>query len=116
MAFFLAMILGMVSPKIITAMVSTTVDTHVQLSPMSFTTMREPSEEVAMFTRLLPTRMADRVLSNFSMIRRASLALEDPDSAAFSSRSLLAEEKVISDAEKKADRATQMTMATIWGM
>ena len=47
----------------------------------------------------------------YERIQPKLAALPDPFSAAFSRRSLLAEENTISEHEKKAERATQMMMA-----
>ncbi len=63
LAFFLATILGMVSPKIMTAMVSRAVPAQVHWAPMKVMTSTEAMEELAMFTRLLPMRMVDRAFS-----------------------------------------------------
>jgi len=91
-AFFLAVILGIVSPKIMTAVVITTVDTHVYSSPRARIAATEPSEEAAILTRLLPTRMAERALSKFSVIFKAAFAFSSPSSAWFSILILLHEE------------------------
>ena len=104
LAFFFATIFGMVSPKIMTSMVVTTVESQVQWSPAMRMTTTEAMEEVAMFTRLLPMSMAESESSNLSMTLRAILAPREPPSAAASSLMRLAEEKHISEAEKKADR------------
>ena len=66
-----------------------------------------------MLTRLLPTRIADRASSNFSMIFTARAAALLPSSAAFSSRIRLAEENDISEAEKNAEQRMHSTTAAI---
>ena len=112
LAFCLATIFGIVSPKMMTSSVSTTVDTHVHCSPTSRMTITEPSDDAAMLTRLLPMRMALRVRSKWSRMPTAVFARRLPSSAAFSSRRRLADEYDISDAEKNADSAMSTTSAT----
>ena len=109
LAFFFATILGMVSPKMMTLTVTMTVAIQVSSSPKAVMAMTEPREEMAMFTKLLPMRMAERASSNWSMMRTARAASLEPSSAWFSRRMRLAEEKAISDPEKKAERARQIT-------
>ena len=61
-SIFLALlvIFGIVSPKIMTINVSTSVETHAYSSPRSINTKTEAMEDAAMFTRLFPTKMVDR--------------------------------------------------------
>lgn len=103
-AFFFATIFGIVSPKMMTSTVVMTVESQVQLSPAMSMTTTEAMDEVAMFTRLLPMSIAESESSNLSMTLSAILAPRFPPSAADSRRMRLAEEKHISDAEKKAER------------
>ena len=68
-AFFLVVILGMVSPKMITATVIMAVAIQVCLSfPAIRMTATVPREEQAMLTRLLPIRMAPRASSKWPAI------------------------------------------------
>ena len=67
-------------------------------------TTTEAMDEVAMLTRLLPMSMAESESSNLSMTLSAIFAPRFPPSAADSKRMRLAEEKHISEAEKKAER------------
>ena len=115
-AFFFATIFGMVSPKIMTSTVVITVESQVQCSPKSSMTTTEAIDEVAMFTRLLPMSMAERESSNLSMTFRATLAPFEPFSAADSSLSRLAEEKHISEAEKKAEKQIRTMYAAMYAL
>ena len=56
--------------------------------------------ETAMFARLLPIRIADRAVVNFSVMPKAIFAVLLPPSAARRRRILLEELKAISEAEK----------------
>ena len=63
-AFLFAVILGIVSPKIITTIVRMRVPTHDHLSvPNAVITRTETREEAAMFTRLFPMRIVDSMSS-----------------------------------------------------
>ena len=88
-AFFLAVILGMVSPKMMTATVIAAVDTQVYFSPSASMTATDPMEDAAMLTRLLPTRMVDSASSNLLAIQTASPAFLFPLSRSCSKRTLL---------------------------
>ena len=60
----LARLLGRISPKISTSRVITTVETvGPHCWPTMATAITVPSEELAMFTILLPIRMVEMVLS-----------------------------------------------------
>ena len=88
MAFCLAQIFGMVSPKMMMTMVSTSVPTHIKRSlPVSRITSTDTRDDAPMFTRLLPIRMALRALSKCSRIFTAAPARFEPSSRRFSMRS-----------------------------
>ena len=110
-AFFFAVIFGIVSPKIITKIVNVSVDIHVYFSPNVVITRIEPKAEAAIFTRLLPTNIVDNTSSKFSVIFTAIRAESLPSSSAFSSLILLQEERDISLAEKNAEKTTHTAIA-----
>ena len=112
-AFFLALILGIVSPNMMTRTVITAVDTHAYCSLRSSITAMEPIEEAAILTRLLPTRIVEMASSNFSAILKATVAFLLPLSLSCSRRTLLQAEKDISDAEKNAEHMTHTIIPTI---
>ena len=58
LAFFLAAIFGIVSPKMMTAAVTMTVESQVYCSPKATMAMTPASEDSAIFTKLLPIRIA----------------------------------------------------------
>ena len=98
----------MVSPKMMITTVMMTVPSHTfSVLPVSFTTSTVMREEAAMFTRLLPMRMAPRASSKRSAIFAATPARLEPSSRRCSSRRLEQEEKAISEPEKKPERITQ---------
>ena len=105
-ASFLALILGIVSPKMMTTMVIIAVETQAYCSLRTSITAIEPIEEAAILTRLLPTRIAEMASSNLLAILKATDALLLPLSLSCSRRTLLQAEKDISDAEKKAEHMT----------
>ncbi len=107
---FLAMILGLISPKIRITTVMKRVAGRVAFSPTKPMTITVEMEVAAMFTRLLPIRMVDRVLSKFSTMYTARRAGKLPSSALFFSLLCLTEEKAISGAEKKAENTMHTTM------
>ncbi len=113
-AFSLATIFGMVSPKmmIVRVMAAVAIQTFLSL-PVSAITRTEPRDEAAMFTRLLPMRIAERALSKDSVIFSAMPARLEPSSRRRSRRSVLQEESAISDPEKNAERITQSTRPAI---
>ena len=92
-AFFLATILGIVSPKTMTSSVITAVAIQVLLSlPKRSTMSTDESDEAAILTRLLPIRIALRVSSKCSTILSAMPARLSPPSRRLSRRTVLQEE------------------------
>ena len=59
----LATLLGVISPKISTTTVTTTVERVAPMSPYSFTNSRVAMEDTAMFTMLLPIKIVEISLS-----------------------------------------------------
>ena len=59
----LAMLFGVISPKISTKTVTTTVEIIAPTSPYSFTKSRVPMDATAMFTILLPIKIVEINLS-----------------------------------------------------
>ena len=111
LAFFLAVILGMVSPRMMTSTVTTAVATQVYLSfPQRTITSTEEREEQAMFTRLLPIRMALKESSKLRMISSTLPAFRSPSALICSMRSSFTEEKLISEAEKNAEHTMHRMM------
>ena len=93
LGFFLVLILGMVSPKMITRMVRIRVASQAYSSPPVIRiTSTEARDEAPMLARLLPMRMALRASSKRSAIRRAREARLEPPSFMPSSRMVLQEE------------------------
>ena len=100
-ALVLAIIFGIVSPKITISTVMTTVDTHAYLSsPATRMTSTEPIDEAAMLTKLLPMRIAESVSSKRLIILTAIAAFLEPPSLALSRRIRLQLEYAISEEEK----------------
>ena len=100
-ALFFAIIFGIVSPKMMTSTVMTTVDTQAYLSsPAISITSTEPIDDAAMFTRLLPMSIAESVSSKRSIILTAIAALFEPPSRALSRRRRLQLDYALSDDEK----------------
>ena len=106
-----ARILGIVSPKMITSSVTISVASQVYPTAFSLNTSTEASADEAIFTRLFPTRMVLSARSKRSWIHSASAARLLPSSFSCSRRTLLQELSAISDALKKAEKATQSRMA-----
>ena len=109
----LARLLGEISPKISTRTVITAVETLTPALPIQLTNSMVPTDAKAMLTMLLPTRMVDSSSSYRS--DRASVA-----SARFFlgplmlfSRARFREEKAVSVAEKKADKASRIKISRI---
>ena len=93
LAAFLAVIFGMVSPKMMTSTVRITVAAQAYSSlPRSRMTSTEPSAEAAILARLLPMRMAESASSKRSVIFTAAPARGEPSSRKFSRRTVLHEE------------------------
>ena len=108
-----ARLLGVTSPKISTTMVSTMVDT---VAPRWGSSRRVkstvPMEAAAMFTMLLPMRMVESSLSYCSDMASTRAAEGSPSSARLFRRIWFREENAVSEAEKKAEKATRITSAT----
>ena len=97
------MLLGVISPKISTVTVTTTVDkvAPASWSPcMIFTNIKVPIDANVIFTILLPVRMVEISLSYFSSKESAKSAFLFPFSERAFSRVLLREEKAVSVALK----------------
>ena len=69
-------------------------------------------EAAAMFTMLLPMRIVESNLSYFSAMASTRAAEASPSSARLFRRIWFREENAVSDAEKKAEKATKITSAT----
>ena len=91
-AFFFALIFGIVSPNMMTSTVMTAVDTQASRSLRTIITAIDPMEDAAMLTRLLPIRIALSASSKRPVIFSAVPARFEPSSRMFSSRSSLQEE------------------------
>ena len=86
---------------------------QVAPSPARRIAAMEAKEDAAMFTRLLPRRIAESAFSKWSSTFSAIFAAFTPSSAMCSILTRLHEESAISEAEKNADRSTQITAPAI---
>lgn len=101
----MALIFGIVSPKIMTSTVRIIVASHAYSSPpVTSMTATEASDDAPILARLLPIRIALSASSKCSVIYTAIFARFEPSSRAFSRRMTLHDENAISDAEQKLDR------------
>ena len=96
----LAMLLGLISPKMSTTTVTTTVDSVAPASPKLFTNNAVARDAMAIFTMLLPIRMGDSSRSYRSSCLQTSAARRLPFSASIRSLVRFAEENAVSVAEK----------------
>ena len=76
-----AKVFGNISPKINTTIVTTTVETQVPAFPIQEVNSTAAMEDIAMFTKLLPIKMLERVFSYISAIFKAIAAFLSPASA-----------------------------------
>ena len=95
-----ARLLGVISPKISTTTVITTVETVAPMSPYRLTNRTVPMDAEAMLTMLLPIRMVESSRSYRSESRQASAARRLPFSASALSLVLFSDENAVSVAEK----------------
>ena len=111
--FSFARLLGLISPKIKTTIVTTTVEIVAPLFPYNSTKSTVPSDATRMLTILFPMRMVDKSLSYLSQRCSESTARRLPFSAIVRSLVRLRDEKAVSVAEKYAERMMHIIMATI---
>ena len=114
-----ARFLGVISPKISTATVMTTVDIVGArlLSEMISRKRTVPREDTPIFTILFPISMVERSLSYLSESFRTSLARLSPFSAKVLNFVLLKDVNAVSVAEKYPDIIISITiMAIVKGM
>ena len=104
-AFSFAKLFGRISPNVSTRTVVTAVAMAGPLVPNSAVATVVAMAVEAMFTTLLPIRMADSVRSKSSARRSTAEALRSPSSAFVFSRTRLTEESAVSLAEKNAEKA-----------
>ena len=109
----LAMVLGLISPKVRMTRVKTTVEMVAPYSGLSLVKNKVPRVAAVMLTILLPTKRVESSRSKSSARRRVASALRLPSSAIFRSLILFREEKAVSVAEKYAETMTSNTSATI---
>ena len=115
-AWIRASVFGSISPKIRTITVTATVDNAVPAAPKSPMQTTVASDDVSIFTILLPIRIVVSVLSYPSIILSARSAFFDPFSALLFRRMRFAPVNAVSDAEKKADIITRTTRIIIIGI
>ena len=112
-ALAVAMVFGVISPKMRTTTVMIPVAMLTAELPKSDCATIVASAEAEMFTRLLPIRTALSILAEFSRILRTLAALLLPSSASERIRMRLTETNDVSADEKNDDRAISTTSATI---
>ena len=103
----------MVSPTITTATVTMAVASQVYCSPKVLIAITEAREDRAIFTKLLPIKIALSTSSKCSISFSARAAPRLPLSARLARRMRLAEDRAISAPEKKAESIRQAKLATM---
>ena len=111
----LATLLGVISPKMSTTMVTTMVEIDAPLSGSlsSWMNMTVPMEDVAMFTMLLPMSRVESSLSKSEASLRTSAARLSPRSASAFSLARFRDENAVSVAEKYAENVTRTTIISM---
>ena len=111
----LATLFGVISPKISTTTVTTTVDTEAPLSESfsSLINVTVPMDDAAMLTMLLPMSRVESSLSKSETSFSTSAERLSPLSASAFRRARLSDENAVSVAEKYAENSTRTAIMTM---
>ena len=110
--YFVAMVFGVISPKISTRNVSIPVEYPINLLPKTSVQSAVVSAEAEMFTILFPINMALKSFAGLSVIFNTFFAGLLPSSALERSLILLTDVSAVSDEEKNAESKSKIIIIT----
>ena len=110
--YFVAMVFGVISPKISTRNVSIPVEYPINLLPNTSVQSAVVSAEAEMFTILFPINMALKSFAGLSVTFNTFFADLLPSSALARSLILLTDVSAVSDEEKNAESISKIIIIT----